>query len=108
MKINEIRREVCKRASMVIKNGYPRKWAFKWAWERVKKELNQIKATDLKVGDKVRIEFGDFGNVATVTVKSIRAAEEWYRKNHIIVVFESCGNEHEFCAELTDRFDRAA
>lgn len=108
MKINEIRREVCKRASKVIKNGYSRKWAFQWAWEHVKKELNQIKATDLKVGDKIRFDYGDNGNTAIATVKSIRIAEEWYLKNHIKVVFEVSGNEHEFCASLSDNFDKAA
>ena len=108
MKINEIRREVCKRASKVIKNGYSRKWAFKWAWERVKKELNQIKASDLKVGDKIRIEYGDDDNCATITVKSISVPTESWLKGYLRVTADNYGHEIEFCTEIDSRLDKAA
>ena len=108
MTINEIRKEVCKRANELIKCGYRRKWSFQWAWESVKKELNQIKASELKAGDKVRIEFGDYGNVCNATVKSVKIAEEKYLKDCIKVVAESNGREFEFCSTLSDRFDKAA
>ena len=109
MTINKIRREVCKRVSKLIKNGYSRKWAFQWAWERVKKELNQIKATDLKVGDKVCIEFGDNNNFATVVIKSIRQSDKAYLKNYLMVVGETYGGaDIEFGVELSDRLDKAA
>lgn len=108
MTINEIRKEVCKKANKLIKRGYQRKWSFRWAWERVKKELNQIKASELKIGDRIRVEYGDYGNVCNATVKSIRAAEESYLKDYIKVIAESCGREFEFCTKLSESLDKAA
>lgn len=109
MKINEIRREVCKKANELIKSGcWKKSWAFKWAWERVKKELNQIKVTDLKAGDKIRIEYGDDGNFATLTVKSISVPTEPWLKGYLRVSADNYGREIEFCTEIDSRLDKAA
>lgn len=83
MSINEMRSKVCKKAWELMKSdilydpifGDSKSRAFAYAWECVKQEAKKsptpegmVKACDLKPGDKVRFEYGDFDNVVTATI----------------------------------------
>ena len=104
MKITEIRSAVCKKAMEICKAGYNRSNAFRLAWANVKKEANSIKASDLKAGDAVRIEFGDDGNCANVVVVS---ASLYLGKYMTITAKVNGGRNIEFCAKLDEMFEKA-
>lgn len=107
MTINEIRKEVCKRANDLIKFGYPKGWSFKWAWDKIKKELNQIKFADLKIGDRISIEYGDYDNFFDITVKSIVPSK--MLKGYFEITGETeKGQQVEFCTDTKSSFDKAA
>ena len=106
MTTNEMRSRVCKRANALYRNlknsGWTKSAAFRFAWVEVKKEANSIKASDLKVGDVVRIELGTSGNRGNVTIVSIVPCAWGFN-----VKADNFGHEISFVAEFRDMFEKA-
>ena len=114
MTVKEMRSKVCTMA-----HAYRRVMrmtmseAFRYAWGRVKREIEQIKAAEaqgkvkaanLKTGDTVTIEYGDYDNYVTCTV--INKVER--RGYFVINATATNGLNIEFCAENNDMFDLVA
>lgn len=104
MTITEMRSAVCKKAMEICKAGYDRRNAFRLAWAKVKKEANSIKASDIKAGDSVCIEFGDDGNRGIVTIVSV---SPYLGKYMAITAKVSDGRNIEFCAKLDEMLEKA-
>lgn len=98
---------VCKKANELIKKGYDRSYAFKKAWATVKYEANCIKASDIKEGDYIRTEYGDWGNFVKCTVTS-KSNELFLDKYYVIKGISKEGLEVEFCARPDELLEKAA
>ena len=106
MTINEMRKKVCERANWMHRLGMSKKAAFKEAWAKYKKEATMTKVSDLKQGDVITVEYGDYDNVCTASVISV--AQNPIFKN-LMTVKALCGTlVIEFCANPTDLFDKVA
>lgn len=71
MTINEMRSAVCKKANYLMRvYRDTRSAAFVKAWEIVKREARMVKASDLKDGDVINVEFGDDNHFVICTVVS--------------------------------------
>lgn len=104
--MRETRRTVCTKANALIRKGWKRSDAFKWAWAKVKKEQSMTKASDLKSGDVVSIELGESGNCGTVKVVAVTPSPLF--KDLLIVKADNHGNEIEFCVSPADLFKKVA
>lgn len=115
MSINEIRSAVCKKAYKSMRDyGFDKSAAFKYAWgcvkarvEEIKKEQSMIRATDLKEGDTVRMEFGDDGHFVTCTIIS-KVVHPKFNKYFLINAKYSDGRVFEFCSLIDDTFEIVA
>ena len=87
-----MRSTACKKANELIKKGYSRSRAFKEAWKIAK----SVSGTDLKAGDVIRCEYGDYGNWAVCTVVS-KSAELFLGKYYIVKAVAENGLDMEFC-----------
>ncbi|MBO5967811.1 MAG: hypothetical protein J6S14_04860 [Clostridia bacterium] len=115
MTINEMRSAVCKKAAELMKKyryqNMTKSYAFKLAWANVKRMVAEakrqermIKATDLKVGDVVRCEFGDDDNIITCTVIDVKI--DGYFVDTKIRYTD--GREFTLCALKNDFFEKVA
>lgn len=105
--MTNIRREVCKRANILMKHSYSRSGAFKKAWAEAKAAANCVKVADLTAGQAIRIEYGDFNNFVTCTVSEV--SKELVRgKYHVIKALTKYGAEIEFVAAPDELIAKAA
>ena len=65
-----------------------------------------VKAADLKAGDVIRIEYGDYGNYLTCTVISKRPSP--FSGSLIIKMKYADGREREFCACENEMIEKIA
>ena len=106
--MKKIRSEVCKRANALVKQwNYSKTAAFKQAWAEVKALANTVKASDLAIGQTIRIEYGYDGNFVTCTVTDI-SKELFLGKYYTIKAVSVYGSKIEFCAEPEEMIDKAA
>lgn len=71
MTINEMRSAVCKKANYLMRvYRDTRSAAFVKAWEIIKREARMVKASELKAGDVISIEYGDENHFVTCTIVS--------------------------------------
>lgn len=106
MTINEIRKKVCIRANALHRLGMKINAAFKEAWAKYKTEATMTKASELKQGDVVSIDFGESGNVGKVTIISVIPSKLF--GNLLEIKASNYGNEIDFCVSPTDLFKKVA
>lgn len=94
---------VCKKANELIRKGYTRSQAFKKAWVIAK----SIKASDIKEGNVIRMEYGDYGNKIECTITS-KSDELFLGELYIINAVSKTGMNMEFCAEPEKLFEKVA
>jgi len=98
MKYNKA--EIMKNAWSYFKSGecYSFSKALKRSWDDAK----TVSATDLKTGDYISIEYGDYDNIVKCVVTEIEA--ELYRGKYMVIrAVSNNGLEIEFCPEPDER-----
>lgn len=110
-----MRSAVCKAANeMIRKSGNKsrafRSNAFKCAWHNVKLAMAkqtkaEVKATELKAGDRICIEYGEAGNVVICTVEEKRA---WFMGKFEVIAKTDCGMKVDFIADPAESIKKVA
>lgn len=114
MTTTEIRSAVCKRAYYWMRFRIARSQAFRMAWanvkamaEEAKKLEHTVKARDLKPGDTIRTEFGDYGHIVTFIVAAIAETTKCGCELSLDVKYPD-GRKFEILVKKDDLFERAA
>lgn len=98
---------VCKKANELIRNGKNRSEAFRTAWAVVKSAPQNVKASELKRGNVIRVEYGDYNNYVTCTVES-KSDDLFLGEYYVINAVSNNGMKIEFCAEPDELIERVA